>query len=70
MLDEKNSHASRCIRCNSCDGFPCLVGAKSDAQVCAVDPALQHANVTLMTDAYVERLETSPPAARSARSSS
>jgi choline dehydrogenase-like flavoprotein len=60
MLDEKDSHASRCIRCNSCDGFPCLVGAKSDAQVCAVDPALEHANVTLMTDAYVERLATSP----------
>jgi choline dehydrogenase-like flavoprotein len=26
--------------------------------VCAVDPALQHSNVTLLTDAYVERLET------------
>src|SRR5918995_6371287 len=60
MLNEKDSHASRCIRCNSCDGFPCLVGAKSDAQVCAVDPALEHTNVTLRTDAYVERLETSP----------
>src|SRR5919109_635086 len=60
MLDEKNPHASRCIRCNSCDGFPCLVNAKSDAQVCAVDPALEYANVTLMTNAYVERLETSP----------
>jgi choline dehydrogenase-like flavoprotein len=35
------------------------VQAKSDAQVCAVDPALEHANVTLLTDAYVERLETS-----------
>jgi choline dehydrogenase-like flavoprotein len=59
MLNEKDPHASRCIRCGTCDGFPCLVGAKSDAQVCAVDPALQHANVTLMTNAYVERLETS-----------
>src|SRR5574342_581094 len=58
MLDEKDPHASRCIRCETCDGFPCLVYAKSDAQVCAVDPALQHANVTLLTDAYVERLET------------
>ena len=58
MLDEKNSHGSRCIRCNSCDGFPCLVGAKSDAQGCAVDPALEHANVTLMTNTYVERLQT------------
>jgi choline dehydrogenase-like flavoprotein len=58
MLNEKDPHASKCIRCNSCDGFPCLVSAKSDAQVCAVDPALQHPNVTLKTHAYVERLET------------
>ena len=58
MLDEENSHASKCIRCGTCDGFPCLVSAKSDAQVCAVDPALKHPNVTLMTDTYVERLET------------
>ena len=58
MLDEKNQHASKCIRCNTCDGFPCLVYAKSDAQVCAVDPALENSNVSLITDAYVERLET------------
>jgi choline dehydrogenase-like flavoprotein len=60
MLNEKNPHASRCIRCETCDGFPCLVGAKSDAQVCAVDPALEHTNVTLQTNSYVERLETNP----------
>jgi choline dehydrogenase-like flavoprotein len=59
MLNEKAPHESRCIRCNSCDGFPCLVNAKSDAQLCAVDPALEHPNLTLMTDACVERLETS-----------
>jgi len=34
------------------------VDAKSDAQVCAVDPALEYSNVTLMTGAYVEKLET------------
>jgi choline dehydrogenase-like flavoprotein len=60
MLNEKDPRASACIRCETCDGFPCLMGAKSDAQVCAVDPALQHSNVTLKTDAYVERLETGP----------
>ncbi|MGH9554395.1 MAG: GMC family oxidoreductase N-terminal domain-containing protein, partial [Terriglobales bacterium] len=58
MLDEKNPRTSKCIRCNTCDGFPCLIDAKSDAQVCAVDPALQHRNVTLLTNAYAERLET------------
>jgi choline dehydrogenase-like flavoprotein len=60
MLDEGNPHASKCIRCNTCDGFPCLVGSKSDAQVVAVDPALQFPNVSLLTGAFVERLETSP----------
>ncbi len=58
MLDEKNPRASRCIRCETCDGHPCLVSAKSDAQVVCVDPALQHPNVTLLTNAYVVRLET------------
>lgn len=64
MLDEKNPRASKCIRCETCDGFPCLVYAKSDAQVCAVDPALEHANVSLMTHAYVERLITDPSGRR------
>jgi choline dehydrogenase-like flavoprotein len=59
MLDEKNPR-SKCIRCSTCDGFPCLVSAKSDAQVLGVDPALEHSNVTLLTNAYVERLETDP----------
>jgi choline dehydrogenase-like flavoprotein len=59
QLDEKNSRASKCIRCDTCDGFPCLVYAKADAQVLCVDPALEHPNVCLLTNAYVERLETS-----------
>src|SRR5262249_17688677 len=59
MLDEKNPRTSRCIRCNTCDGFTCLVYAKSDAQVVCVDPALEHPNVTLLTKAYIARLETS-----------
>ncbi|MEW5975992.1 MAG: GMC family oxidoreductase [Acidobacteriota bacterium] len=59
QLNEKDHHSSPCIRCNTCDGFPCLVYAKSDAQVLCVDPALQHPNVTLLTDALVARLESS-----------
>src|SRR5215475_1142326 len=58
MLDE-GSPASACIRCNTCDGFPCLVRAKSDAQTCCVEPALRHPNVTLLTNAWVCHLETS-----------
>jgi choline dehydrogenase-like flavoprotein len=59
MLDERQPHASRCIRCNTCDGFPCLVGAKSDADVVCVEPALARANVTLLRNAKVTTLETS-----------
>lgn len=58
MLDERNPGASKCIRCNTCDGFPCLLDAKADAQVCAVESALKHPNVSLMTGAYVEKLKT------------
>lgn len=60
MLDEKDPVKSRCIRCATCDGHPCLVNAKADAQVICVDPALEHPNVTLLTHAFVSRLETSP----------
>ena len=42
---------STCIRCGTCDGFPCLVHAKSDAEVLGVRPAIQQPNVTLMTNA-------------------
>ncbi|MGH7166621.1 MAG: GMC oxidoreductase, partial [Nitrospiraceae bacterium] len=58
-LNEEQREKSACIKCNTCDGFPCLVNAKSDAQVTCVDPALQHSNVTLLTHAYVSKLETS-----------
>jgi choline dehydrogenase-like flavoprotein len=58
LLDEADKEASRCVRCNFFDGFPCLVDAKADAHVCAVRPALAHDNVTLVTGAKVERLDT------------
>jgi choline dehydrogenase-like flavoprotein len=58
MLDEANPQTSPCIRCAKLDGFPCMLEAKADAHVCAVRPALRHDNVTLLTNARVERLET------------
>ena len=58
MLDESNPPFSTCIRCATCDGFPCLVHAKSDAEVLGVRPALEHPNVTLQTNARVVRLGT------------
>lgn len=48
----------KCIRCDTCDGFPCLVHAKSDAGDIAVRSVLDLENVTLLVVAQVERLET------------
>jgi choline dehydrogenase-like flavoprotein len=60
MLDEADRERSTCIRCTWCDGYPCLVHAKADAEVIAVRPVLDHPNVTLVVDAEVTRLETDP----------
>jgi choline dehydrogenase-like flavoprotein len=59
LLDEADPSNSRCIRCSTCDGFPCLVHAKADAETIAVRPALRHPNVEMLTHALVRRLETS-----------
>lgn len=40
------------------DGFPDLTDSKADSQVMCLRPALQNKNVTLITHAYVERLDT------------
>jgi choline dehydrogenase-like flavoprotein len=58
MLDEAERPRSTCIRCSWCDGYPCLVHAKSDAEVIAVRPLLGRDNITLLTDAEVTKLET------------
>jgi len=60
MLDEARRPASTCIRCAWCDGYPCLVHAKADAEVIAVRPLLSLPNVTLLTGAEVIRLDTDP----------
>lgn len=59
-LNEAQRFLSECIRCNTCDGFPCLVHAKSDAEVSAILPAIQQGTVTLLTEAKVLKLHTSP----------
>ena len=58
MLNEADTAYSRCIRCQTCDGFPCLVHAKSDAEVISVRPALERPNVTLLRNARALKLET------------
>ena len=59
-LNEAARHLSPCIRCDTCDGYPCLIHAKSDAEVIGVRPSLPKPNVTLLTEAKVLRLNTSP----------
>jgi choline dehydrogenase-like flavoprotein len=54
-LDERDPVNSLCIRCATCDGYPCLVKAKSDAHTIAVEPSLAYSNVTLLTNALVTR---------------
>jgi choline dehydrogenase-like flavoprotein len=58
MLDEADPPNSTCVRCATCDGFPCLVHAKSDAEVLGVRPALEHPHVELVTGAEAVGLET------------
>ena len=59
MLNEQDMAASKCIRCQTCDGFPCLVHAKADAEVLGVRPALEFPNVTLLRNSKVLKLTTS-----------
>jgi choline dehydrogenase-like flavoprotein len=61
LPDEADRPASTCIRCATCDGYPCLVHApESDAEVIAVRPLLDMPNVTLLVNSEVVRLETDP----------
>jgi choline dehydrogenase-like flavoprotein len=48
-----------CRLCNTCNSFPCRIRAKSDAEVCGIQPVLGAPNVELWTDTLAERLVTS-----------
>ena len=56
--DEADPLASKCIRCDTCDGYPCLVHAKSDSDINCVRAILHLPTVTLMTNSRVTRLLT------------
>ena len=53
-----NPQNSVCIRCGTCDPYPCLINGKCDAQVTCIDPALEYDNVTLQMNAKVTQLIT------------
>ncbi|MEO6911704.1 MAG: GMC family oxidoreductase [Edaphobacter sp.] len=57
-LDTTNPLASKCVRCDTCDGYPCLVHAKSDADINCIRQIMDMPNVTLMTNSRVVRLLT------------
>ena len=65
LLDQleggKPTPTSPCIRCDAFDGFPCITNGKADSEVVCVNPLLKlHHNFTLLTNAYVSKLETDP----------
>jgi choline dehydrogenase-like flavoprotein len=47
-----------CIRCQTCDAFPCPQHAKGDAEVCLVDPALRSVTFGWRSGSLVTRLVT------------
>ena len=50
----------RCVLCRTCDGYPCMLDAKGDADVFALRPALQSSQVRVLTGTRVTRLRTGP----------
>ena len=58
-LNEEDRSLGKCVRCCTCDGFPCLVDGKSDAHVNAVLPALKLGTISLWTNALVKKLHAS-----------
>ena len=53
-----------CVRCKTCDGFPCKVHAKADAEIAAVRPALATGRLVLKTQAKARRLLLTPDGRR------
>jgi len=47
-----------CIRCGTCDGFICKLDAKSDAQTCALNPAIKTGHVKLERNLKVTKVVT------------
>ncbi len=53
-----------CILCNTCNSFACRIHAKSEADVCAVRPALRSPTMTLWTNTCARRLVTNDRSTR------
>ncbi len=57
-LNEQNKDKSLCIRCSTCDGYPCLVDAKSDADRICIVQIIEKDNVSLLVNTKAEELIT------------
>ncbi len=53
---EGDPEHSPCVRCPTCDGFPCLLHAKGDAEICGIQPALESPDVRLLTGQRVRKI--------------
>ena len=60
VLDQDRPLTTKCIKCKTCGGYPCLLKAKADARTLAVEPLLDLPNVTLLTGRLAKRIETTP----------
>lgn len=48
----------RCVRCRTCDGYPCMVDAKADADICAIRPLAAAGQIRLLTNTVISALVT------------
>ena len=53
-----------CVRCSSCDAYPCRYGAKADAEISAIEPALRTGRARLATRTLAGRLLLTPDGRR------
>jgi choline dehydrogenase-like flavoprotein len=53
-----------CVLCDKCNSFPCMLGAKSDAETCGIAPAREWPNVQLRERTQATRLVTNAAGTR------
>ncbi len=54
-INFSNQNKPLCIRCNTCDGFPCKLGAKNDASLTLLQKAIEY-GAELYEDVIVSKL--------------
>ena len=59
-LTESDLPQSACVKCNRCDGYPCVLTAKGDGEAMGIRPALAAggSRMSLLTRSMVKQLKT------------